>query len=977
MLASRTRRWRSWAVMALAATALALVALTAPAAAATPSCSAVLFAPLDEAGAYMVEQPESVPGAIFCEPSLGTLEFSVADAPAHGTLSALEPNGLGGASFDYTPAPGFAGADSFALSARDGDDDPVTVRVDVSVRPASDDAPVCNVQLDAEDDGEAYLVEGGAAVTGSIDCFDDEGAELTFSVQAGPQHGTLSEIEPEGPDAASFTYTPNPAYEGNDSFSLVADDGTQDSDPAEVVVTVHPAVDDPPRCVATLATISDASGIFEVEQGETVHGAVSCVDEESAALDFAVGAPPSHGALAPLSPSGDGDADVAYTPAPGFTGVDSFRVDVSDGTNPATQMTVRVRVVDAYDDPPSCTAELTAPSVDGSFRVKQGATVTGELACDDEEGAPLEYATASPPQHGSLSPVGEDGGFTYSAPPSYVGSDELSLLANDGEQDSQPVVIEIEVVAAENEPPACEISLGAGAGASGAYLVDRNAAVQGRIVCSDDAGGELELTVAAAPLHGSLSALEQDGPGSAEFTYTPASGYVGPDAFTLAADDGEADPAPTPVALEVVEPSPDAPHCRARLSTADTVAGYEVESGETVSGMLTCFEANGSQLSFSVARAPDHGAIAGLEAASAGVARFTYAADGAWTGADGFALVAADGGHSSAPVEVEVTVVPPVDDPPVCAVSLFSERLPSGAYPAEEGEANPGVVACVDDEGDALTFSVAEPPQHGEITSLQGEGESAFFDYTADANHLGSDTASISVRDPAGGEDVLTLDLEVGPGANTAPVCTATLSAPLSAGTYRVKAGAPTAGEISCEDAELDTLGFGVAQPPNHGALSTLTGTGDSRSFIYTAASSYRGSDQFALEADDGSVDSALVVIALLVEAPDATSPLDRPGGGSAPLAPSAGGQPIPAAAPKTASCAQQRNQARARCLLEQRLTRSCGKLKGKAKATCAKRIRALAKCNAIKAKGKRGKARKKACKKQAQAIAKPAGRTR
>lgn len=202
-----------------------------------------------------------------------------------------------------------------------------------------------------------------------------------------------------------------------------------------------------------------------------------------------------------------------------------------------------------------------------------------------------------------------------------------------------------------------------------------------------------------------------------------------------------------------------------------------------------------------------------------------------------------------------------------------------------------------------------------------------------------------------------------------------TLDAPLSAETYKVVAGRPTAGEISCEDAELDALAFNVVQPPSHGTLSPLIGTGDSRSFIYTAASSHRGPDLFSLEANDGSMGSEPVSIALLVEAPEETSPTGgRPDQGTPPSALAVGDRPAPAS--KTVSCAEQQGQARTRCLLDQRVARSCGKLGGKRKAACAKRIRALARCDETRAKDKQGQARKEACKKQAQAIGKPRRRS-
>lgn len=894
MISARANGCRLAAVLVLVAAAVALGVAPVPAAAATPSCSAVLFAPVEESGAYRVEQPETVSGAIFCQATVGGLEFDLAVAPGHGTVAELTPNGLGGATFTYTPTPGFAGVDGFSLSARELSGQPDIVPVAVSVRPATDDPPVCAAQLTSTEEGGSYGVRAGTPVHGTIDCFDDGGAELTFAVQSAPAHGTLSEIEPEGDASARFTYTPAPGYEGGDTFALVADDGTQDSTPAMVDVKIGPAVDEPPHCTGTLATTSDASAIFEVQQGKPVHGAVTCVDEDDAGLDFAVGSAPGHGVLAPLSPAGDGSADLTYTPAPGYLGFDSFRVDVSDGANPPTQVTVQLRVVPAHADPPACTAYLLAPVESGAYRVKQGATVEGQLDCEGDDGDPLTYAVASAPQHGSVTAVGEDGSFSYTASGSYVGADELSLVADDGSQESVPVGLDIAVVAAANEPPNCQVTLGAGADDAGAYLVDRDTAVEGQIVCSDDTDPDPTPAVAAAPAHGRLSTLEPDGPGRADFTYTPAPAYLGADAFTLSVDDGEVAPTTTTVVVDVVEPGPDVPHCSARLDTTTGPDGYEVESGETVSGTLTCFDPDGSDLSFSLARASDHGAVAELEPAFAG-ADFTYRAAAGWTGADGFALVASNGQQSSNVVDVEIAVVTPVDDPPVCAISLFSERMESGAYPAEEGEDNPGVVACVDDEGEPLTFAVTQPPQHGAIENLEDDGESAMFDYRSDVGHLGPDAVTVGVHDTAGGQDLVTLDLDVGPSTDTAPVCTATLEAPLAAGSYTVEAGVATTGHLNCRDAEDDPLSFAVVQPPSHGTLGPLTGTGDSRSFAYTPGAEARGSDSFIFKGDDGRRESAPVAIAVLIQGPAPTPPDQNPGTGSnTPASPpsSGGGSP-------------------------------------------------------------------------------------
>jgi hypothetical protein len=888
MFMSRRGRRASVAVVVSALIAVALAVASAPAMAATPICSAALFEPVDGGGAYMVEQPGSAPGAVFCDSTGAVIAFAVAAAPGHGTLSALATNGLGGASFTYTPTSGFAGADSFKLSAREGDGDPVEIKVDVSVRTAGDDPPVCSAQLSSEDEGDGYLVAPGTPVAGSIDCFDDGAAQLSFAVHAQPAHGRLSAIAREGAASGNFTYTPDPGYEGSDSFALVANDGTQDSAPAVVEVAVAAPVAHPPRCAATLATTSDATDVYEVEQGETVHGTVSCVEEPGSDLEVTIGSAPGHGSLTPFTASAGDGADFAYTPAPGYLGFDSFRIDVADGGGPAAQVTVQLRVVPERDDPPVCTAELLAPVAGNAYRVKEGRTVEGELDCEDDEREPLSYSVAGAPQHGSVGAIGADGHFTYKAPITYLGPDELSLVANDGTQDSRPAVLKVMVAEAVNEPPECQVTLGVGADEAGAYLVDRGKTVEGQIVCTDDTNADPVPTVATAPHHGSLGALVSDGPGRATFTYTPTTGFIGADAFSFAADDGVTAPTTTAVTIEVVEPGPDVPHCSARLDTTSGPDGYEVESGETVAGTVTCFDPEGRGLTYSVARTPSHGAIAELEPDFAG-ATFAFTADANWTGADGFGLVASNGEESSEVLELDVAVVTPVDDPPVCTVALFSERQPSGAYPAEAGAESPGVVSCVDDEHEALTFTVVGAPQHGSIVNLKDDegDESAMFDYRADRGHTGPDIATLRAEDPAGGKDTVTLDLQVEPAADTAPVCSATLEAPLAAGTYTLEAGASTSGRISCQDAESNPLTFSVVQSPSHGTLGPFTGSGTSRSFTYTGSGGASGTDQFVLEANDGTLDSAPVTVSLQLKAAETTPP---GGGGGEPSGPGGGG---------------------------------------------------------------------------------------
>jgi large repetitive protein len=68
---------------------------------------------------------------------------------------------------------------------------------------------------------------------------DADGDPLTFAIVSGPAHGTLTGA------GAARTYTPDPDYNGPDSFTFKANDGHVDSAPATVSITVNPVNDAP------------------------------------------------------------------------------------------------------------------------------------------------------------------------------------------------------------------------------------------------------------------------------------------------------------------------------------------------------------------------------------------------------------------------------------------------------------------------------------------------------------------------------------------------------------------------------------------------------------------------------------------------------------------------------------------------------------------------------------------------------------
>ena len=152
--------------------------------------------------------------------------------PANGTLT-LNADG----SFTYTPDANFNGTDSFTYQANDGTADSNVATVTHHGRPRSTTRrwPATTATRTDED---TPLTVAAPGVLGNDT--DVDGDALTAVLVSGPANGTLT-LNADG----SFTYTPDANFNGTDSFTYKASDGTADSNVATVTITVTPVNDAP------------------------------------------------------------------------------------------------------------------------------------------------------------------------------------------------------------------------------------------------------------------------------------------------------------------------------------------------------------------------------------------------------------------------------------------------------------------------------------------------------------------------------------------------------------------------------------------------------------------------------------------------------------------------------------------------------------------------------------------------------------
>ena len=159
-----------------------------------------------------------------------SLTFSIGEA-TNGTVS------LDGAVVTYTPNANFNGTDSFTYTANDGTTDSAEATITVTVSAVNDIPTVADVAVSTTEDTSVEMT-----LTGS----DIDEDSLTFSIGEAT-NGTVSL------DGAVVTYTPNANFNGTDSFTYTANDGTTDSAEATITVTVS-AVNDIPTVADVAVT---------------------------------------------------------------------------------------------------------------------------------------------------------------------------------------------------------------------------------------------------------------------------------------------------------------------------------------------------------------------------------------------------------------------------------------------------------------------------------------------------------------------------------------------------------------------------------------------------------------------------------------------------------------------------------------------------------------------------------------------------
>jgi len=331
------------------------------------------------------------------DPDNDNLSFAISSQPSHGVLLGVPP------SMSYDPDPNWSGSDSFTWTVSDGVNT-VSKVSSVTVSAVNDPPIALGQSATLDEDTQTSLT----AQWSDPDLGDTHSVVITSQ----PSHGSASV------SGAVLTYVPDANYSGPDTFQYAVNDGTAQSAPAYVDLTVF-NINDPP--------LAALDGSYAVNEGGEIEvSATNSTDIDNAIVRYQF----------------DCENDGVFDADSGSPSADCFYAD--DGITP-----LRVVVTDA--------AGATSTAI-GSVSVSNvPPTLTAWSIGNADEAEPITtFASATDPGDDPLTYTWDfgEGTVIQGQFPSFAyashGTYDVTLTVSDGDGGSDS---ETQRVVIRNAPP--------------------------------------------------------------------------------------------------------------------------------------------------------------------------------------------------------------------------------------------------------------------------------------------------------------------------------------------------------------------------------------------------------------------------------------------------------------------------------------------------------------------------------------------
>ncbi|MEE6131985.1 tandem-95 repeat protein [Priestia sp. GS2] len=699
---------------------------------------------------------------------------------------------------------------------------------------------------------------------------DVDGNPLTYQLGTAPTNGTVS-VNPNG----QFVYTPNPNFNGTDTFTVIVSDGQGGTATSTVTIITTPVNDGPVTQNYAVQTTEDTP----------LNGQVFATDADGNPLTFTLQDSPTNGTAIVNT-----DGTYTYTPTANFSGTDQFTVLVSDGQGGTALSVVTVTVIPVNDPP-------TVPNY--SFTTQEDTAVVGAVVGNDPDQNPLTYSLQTPPANG-VAGVNANGNFIYTPNPNFNGTDVFTVLVSDGLGGTAVSTVTITVLPINDPPVTGDLS----------FTINEDTTLSNRVTATDPDGDPLTFSLQNAPTNGT-ALVNADG----TFTYTPNLNFNGTDVFTVLVSDGQGGTAVSTVTVNVqpVNDPPTVPNytfsTQEDASVVGTIVGNDIDGNPltytlqsqaangvaivnvdgtftytpnlnfngtdvftvlvsdgqggtavstvtinvlpvndrpvtgdlfftiledtTIAGQVTATDADGNPLTYSLQNAPVNGtALVNSDGT------FTYTPNLNYSGSDQFTVLVSDGQGGTAVSTVFITITP-VNDGPV---------IPNYTFSTQEDASVVANVVATDADGNPLTYTLQSQAANG-VAVVNADGT---FTYTPNLNFNGTDVFTILVSDGLGGTAVSTVTINVLP-LNDPPV-TSDL-------TFTINEDTTIANQVVAFDPDGNPLTYTLQNPALNGtAVVNADGT-----FTYTPNLNYTGTDRFTVLVNDGQGGTAVSTVNITI----------------------------------------------------------------------------------------------------------------
>ncbi|HEX2087767.1 MAG TPA: Ig-like domain-containing protein, partial [Solirubrobacteraceae bacterium] len=182
-----------------------------------------------------------------------------------------------------------------------------------------------------------------------------------------------------------------------------------------------------------------------------------------------------------------------------------------------------------------------------------------------------------------------------------------------------------------------------------------------------------------------------------------------------------------------------------------------------------------------------------------------------------------------------------------------------GPLALTEGQPRAIQLVCADADGDELTLSIVDGPDHGTLGAIDQADDTVT--YTPDDGYVGVDSFSYKASDGANESGVATVTLVMSEAPNQPPSCE-------DRGPERVQPSGSREIALLCTDPEGDTLTLRVTERPAKGTLGPIDQ--QRRTVVYTPRRGETGADQFVYRANDARADSPPATVRIQIGGPPA-----------------------------------------------------------------------------------------------------------